>query len=41
MDGCYNIIDSEMSVFSVLANSEKELLKKNSTCTRYKKNEII
>lgn len=41
MDGCYNIIDSEMSVFSVLADSEKELLKKNSTCTRYKKNEII
>ncbi|MDA3781375.1 MAG: Crp/Fnr family transcriptional regulator [Bacteroidales bacterium] len=30
-----------MSVFSVLAENEKELLKNNSTCTCYEKNDII
>ena len=38
---CHNIIDNQMSVFSVLNEEEKELLKKNSTCTYYKKNDII
>lgn len=38
---CHNIIDNQMSVFSVLNQEEKELLKKNSTCTYYKKNDII
>ncbi|MFO7938665.1 MAG: Crp/Fnr family transcriptional regulator [Bacteroidales bacterium] len=30
-----------MSVFSVLTPQQKDLLKNNSTCTKYKKNEII
>lgn len=37
----HNIIDNKMSVFSVLNAEEKELLKKNSTCTHFKKNDII
>ncbi|MDA3953497.1 MAG: Crp/Fnr family transcriptional regulator [Bacteroidales bacterium] len=37
----HNIIDNQMSVFSVLNTDEKELLKRNSTCTLYKKNDII
>jgi len=37
----HNIIDNQMSVFSVLNTEEKELLKKNSTCTHFKKNDII
>ena len=37
----HNIIDNQMSVFSVLNEEEKELLKKNITCTNYKKNDII
>ena len=37
----HNIIDNKMSVFSVLNAEEKELLKKNSTCTYFKKNDII
>ncbi|MFP4024526.1 MAG: Crp/Fnr family transcriptional regulator [Thiohalospira sp.] len=36
-----NIIDNQMSVFSVLNKDEKEQLKKNSTCTSYKKGDII
>ncbi|MGM0549848.1 MAG: Crp/Fnr family transcriptional regulator [Bacteroidota bacterium] len=40
-DECHNIIDSKMSVFSVLTPQQKDLLKNNSTCTKYKKNEII
>ena len=38
---CHNIIDNQMSVFSVLSKDEKEQLKKNSTCTYYKKGDII
>lgn len=38
---CHNIIDNQMSVFSVLNQEEKEQLKQNSTCTYYKKNDII
>jgi len=38
---CHNIIDNQMSVFRVLNTEEKELLKTNSTCTYYKKNDII
>ena len=38
---CHNIIDNQMSVFSVLNKEEKEQLKKNSTCTYYKKGDII
>jgi len=38
---CHNIIDNQMSVFSVLSKEEKEQLKKNSTCTYYKKGDII
>jgi len=38
---CHNIIDNQMSVFSVLNKEEKEQLKKNSTCTCYKKGDII
>lgn len=38
---CHNIIDNQMSVFRVLSTDEKELLKQNSTCTYYKKNDII
>ena len=38
---CHNIIDNQMSVFRVLSTDEKELLKQNSTCTHYKKNDII
>ena len=37
----HNIIDNQMSVFSVLNTDEKELLKRNSTCTQYKKNDSI
>jgi CRP-like cAMP-binding protein len=37
----HNIIDNQMSVFSVLNTEEKELLKRSSTCTQYKKNDII
>lgn len=37
----HNIIDNQMSVFSVLNTDEKEQLKRNSTCTQYKKNDII
>ncbi len=37
----HNIIDNQMSVFSVLNTDEKELLKRSSTCTQYKKNDII
>ncbi|OFX87800.1 MAG: Crp/Fnr family transcriptional regulator [Bacteroidetes bacterium GWF2_33_16] len=37
----HNIIDNQMSVFSVLNSEEKELLKRNSTCTQYKKGDII
>lgn len=37
----HNIIDNQMSVFSVLNTDEKEHLKRNSTCTQYKKNDII
>ncbi len=37
----HNIIDNQMSVFSVLKKNEKELLKNNSTCTYFKKNDII
>ncbi len=40
-DECHNIIDSKMSVFNVLTTEQKEILKNNSTCTKYKKNEII
>jgi len=40
-DECHNIIDSKMSVFNVLTPEQKEILKNNSTCTKYKKNEII
>ncbi|MEE4198763.1 MAG: Crp/Fnr family transcriptional regulator [Bacteroidales bacterium] len=38
---CHNIIDNQMSVFSVLSKDEKDQLKKNSTCTYYKKGDII
>ncbi|MGC9374399.1 MAG: Crp/Fnr family transcriptional regulator [Bacteroidales bacterium] len=38
---CHNIIDNKMSVFSVLNKEEKNQLKKNSTCTTYKKGDII
>ncbi|MEA2106652.1 MAG: Crp/Fnr family transcriptional regulator [Bacteroidota bacterium] len=38
---CHNIIDNQMSVFSVLSKEEKDQLKKNSTCTYYKKGDII
>lgn len=38
---CHNIIDNQMSVFSVLNKEEKEQLKRNSTCTYYKKGDII
>ena len=38
---CHNIIDNQMSIFSVLNDKEKELLKSHSTCTYYKKNDII
>ena len=38
---CHNIIDNQMSIFSVLTSEEKELLKRNSTCTHYRKNDII
>jgi len=38
---CHNIIDNQMSVFRVLNTEEKEQLKSNSTCTHYKKNDII
>jgi len=41
MDECHNIIDSKMSVFNVLTPKQKEMLKANSTCTKYKKNDII
>jgi CRP-like cAMP-binding protein len=37
----HNIIDNQMSVFSVLNVEEKELLKRNSTCTHYRKGDII
>ena len=37
----HNIIDNQMSVFSVLNIEEKELLKRNSTCTHFKKGDII
>ncbi|HAN18555.1 MAG: Crp/Fnr family transcriptional regulator [Bacteroidetes bacterium GWC2_33_15] len=37
----HNIIDSQMSVFSVLNTEEKEQLKRNSSCTHYKKGDII
>lgn len=37
----HNIIDNQMSVFRVLNTEEKELLKRNFTCTNYKKNDII
>ncbi|MGE0089160.1 MAG: Crp/Fnr family transcriptional regulator [Bacteroidales bacterium] len=36
-----NIIDNQMSVFSVLNVEEKDLLKRNSTCTQFKKGDII
>ena len=38
---CHNIIDNQMSIFSVLNDKEKEQLKTHSTCTYYKKNDII
>ncbi len=38
---CHNIIDNKMSVFSILDEEEKQLLKEHSTCTSYKKNDII
>lgn len=38
---CHNIIDNKMSVFSILNEEEKQLLKEHSTCTSYKKNDII
>ena len=41
IDECHNIIDSKMSVFNVLTPQQKDVLKNNSTCTKYKKNEII
>lgn len=41
IEDCHNIIDNKMSVFSILNEKEKELLKQNSTCTRYRKNDII
>jgi len=37
----HNIIDNQMSVFSVLNVEEKDLLKRNSTCTHFKKGDII
>src|SRR6056297_3194226 len=38
---CHNIIDNKMSVFSILNEEEKQLLKDHSTCTSYRKNDII
>ncbi len=38
---CHNIIDNKMSVFSILNEEEKQLLKEHSTCTSYRKNDII
>lgn len=38
---CHNIIDNKMSIFSVLNDNEKEQLKAHSTCTYYKKTDII
>ena len=36
-----NCIDHEKSVFNVLNAEEKELLRKNYTCVKYRKNQII
>src|SRR6056297_1989585 len=41
IDECHNIIDSKMSVFNVLTPQQKDVLKNNSTCTSYRKNDII
>ena len=38
---CQNCIENRNSVFNVLSPDEKELLIENSTCSVYKKNEII
>jgi CRP-like cAMP-binding protein len=38
---CRNIFENPKSVFNVLSEEEKELLKRNISCIVYKKNEVI
>jgi CRP/FNR family transcriptional regulator, polysaccharide utilization system transcription regulator len=41
VEKCRNIIENSRSVFSVLNDNEKEILKKGITCIIYKKGEVI